>query len=107
MVFCKFTPMQTFFAAAQGQRPRIDLGGLPDEYRQLASLIEQCWHDEYKERVSAKEVVSTLLGLLQKLEHKCETPENVQTRSGTTTQPIMSPLAPAVDACVKLRETPV
>eukprot|EP00966_Prymnesium_polylepis_P065131 1511772-Prymnesium_polylepis.1 len=40
MVFGELTPTEAFFAAAEGRRPLIDLGGLPDEYQRLDRLIE-------------------------------------------------------------------
>ena len=97
MVFGELTPTEAFFAAAEGRRPLIDLGGLPDEYRRLGRLIEQCWHHDYEKRPPTKEVVSKLLDLLHTLEHKRETPELVQDQSRrATTLRHMSPLAPAV-----------
>jgi hypothetical protein len=61
--------MQAFFAAANGQRPSINLASLPAEYHCLSSLIEQCWQGRTDERPPAQEVVTKLLALLQHLEH--------------------------------------
>ena len=98
MVFGELTPTEAFFAAAEGRRPLIDLGGLPDEYQRLDRLIEQCWHHDYGKRPPTKEVVSTLLDLLHTLEHKRETPELVQdqSRRGETPELVQSTLATAV-----------
>jgi len=74
MAFSELTPYEAFFAAAKGARPPINLESLPAEYHGLSSVIEQCWRSRSEERPPSKEVVTTLLSLLQHLEHGPEAP---------------------------------